>query len=75
LQIGKYLTKPRTPCSKKNYYVWVARKEYMVKKLEKFSNSQKEKKIIVLTILSHKYYLVDKFKNPPGIELKNLKGL
>ncbi len=54
---------------KEELLFWVARNDYMVKKIKEISSSQKEKKVIVLTGISHKYYLVDKLKNQQGIYL------
>jgi hypothetical protein len=41
----------------------------MVKRILEVAKNQNGKKIIVLTGLAHKYYLVDKLKNEPGISL------
>ena len=59
---------------KEELFFWVARNDYMVKKIKEISSSQKEKKVIVLTGISHKYYLVHKLNNQPGINL-NLNNL
>ena len=48
---------------------WIARNDYMVKRILEVTRNQNGKKIIVLTGLAHKYYLVDKLKNEPGISL------
>jgi pheromone shutdown protein TraB len=48
---------------------WIARNDYMVKRILEVAKNQNGKKIIVLTGLAHKYYLVDKLKNEPGISL------
>ena len=49
---------------------WIARNDYMVKRILEVTRNQNGKKIIVLTGLAHKYYLVDKLNNQPGIDLK-----
>jgi tetratricopeptide (TPR) repeat protein len=48
---------------------WITRNDYMVKRILEVAKNQNGKKIIVLTGLAHKYYLVDKLKNEPGISL------
>jgi tetratricopeptide (TPR) repeat protein len=48
---------------------WIARNDYMVKRILEVAKNQNGKKIIVLTGLAHKFYLVDKLKNEPGISL------
>lgn len=48
---------------------WIARNDYMVKRILEIARNQNGKKIIVLTGLAHKYYLVDKLKNEAGIIL------
>ena len=48
---------------------WIARNDYMVKRILEVTRNQNGKKIIVLTGLAHKYYLVDKLKNEPWISL------
>lgn len=53
---------------------WIARNDYMVKRILEVAKNQNEKKIIVLTGLAHKYYLVDKLNNQPEIHL-NLNSL
>jgi hypothetical protein len=55
---------------------WIARNDYMVKRILEVAKKQNGKKIIVLTGLAHKYYLVDKLKNDRGIylNLNNLGG-
>lgn len=53
---------------------WTARNDYMVKRILEVARNQNVKKIIVLTGLAHKYYLVDKLKNDSGIYL-NLNSL
>lgn len=46
----------------------------MVKRILEVARNQNGKKIIVLTGLAHKYYLVDKLNNQPEIHL-NLNSL
>jgi phosphoribosyl 1,2-cyclic phosphodiesterase len=48
----------------------------MVKRILEVAKKQNGKKIIVLTGLAHKYYLVDKLKNDRSIylNLNNLGG-
>ena len=53
---------------------WIARNDYMVKRILEVARNQNGKKIITLTGVAHKYYLVDKLNNHPGINL-NLNNL
>jgi tetratricopeptide (TPR) repeat protein len=48
---------------------WIARNDYMVKRILEVTRNQNGKKIIVLTGLAHKYYLVEKLRNEPWISL------
>ena len=48
---------------------WIARNDYMVKRILEVARNQNGKKIITLTGVAHKYYLVDKLNNHPGINL------
>ena len=53
---------------------WIARNDYMVKRILEVARNQNGKKIIILTGVAHKYYFVDKLNNHPGINL-NLNNL
>jgi hypothetical protein len=52
---------------------WILRNNYMVRKITNYANENKGKKIIILTGLSHKYFLVDKLSKKQGTDLKLLE--
>ena len=49
---------------------WIARNEYMANQILKYSKQFQGKRIVILTGLNHKYFLLDKLSEPKGQNLE-----
>lgn len=49
---------------------WIARNEYMVNQILKYSKQFQGKRVVILTGLNHKYFLLDKLSEPKGQNLE-----
>jgi hypothetical protein len=57
-----------------NVSFWESRNNFMVKKIRQFCDTYKGKRIIVLTGLNHKYFLVDGAKKWADVSLKEISA-
>ena len=51
---------------------WITRNEYMGNKIVEITKQRNPKRIVVITGLSHKYYLLDKLKNQTAVSFRYL---